>query len=81
MSERFCCLFTGGPDEGAESPEEEEEEEEEEQIKESVERQVPVLDSGAEPKSDMTADITAAFNAFKTQLEQHFAVSTHTLKY
>lgn len=68
-------LVTEGPDEGPESPGEEEE-----LIEESVERKVPVIESGVEPKSDMTTGITAAFNAFKTQLEQHFAVSTHTLK-
>lgn len=29
----------------------------------------------AEPKSDLTTGITTAFNAFKTQLEEHFTVS------
>lgn len=32
-----------------------------------------------EPKSDLTCGITAAFNTFKTELEQHFTVSTHLL--
>lgn len=42
--------------------------------------EVPVK-SGLEPKSDLMSGITAAFNTFKTQLEDQFAVSTHTYRF
>lgn len=32
---------------------------------------------GKEPESDLTSGITAAFNVFRTQLEQHFTVRAH----
>ncbi|XP_070709391.1 uncharacterized protein [Pempheris klunzingeri] len=34
-------------------------------------RMEPVMELGAEPQSDITSGITAAFNGFKTQLEEH----------
>lgn len=69
-------LVSEGSPEGAEPPQEEvglidgvEESD--------IERKVTVIESGVEPKSDPISSITAAFNTFKTQLEQHFTVSTH----
>ncbi|XP_041817839.1 synaptonemal complex protein 2-like [Chelmon rostratus] len=37
-----------------------------------VEKKEPIIESGMEPESDLTSGITAAFNSFKIQLEQHF---------
>lgn len=64
-------LVSVGSFEGAEPPEEEG------LIDRVEESKVPVVKSGVEPKSDLTSGITAGFNTFKTQLEQHFTVSTH----
>lgn len=59
--------------EGAEPPAEEEGLSDGE-AESHVKTEAPVIES------DLTSGITAAFNAFKTQLEQHLTVSTHMVK-
>lgn len=54
---------------------EEEEEEEAAELSASAPGAEPKTDLGAEPKTDLTTGITAAFDAFKAQLEEHFTVS------
>ncbi|XP_051240912.1 synaptonemal complex protein 2-like isoform X14 [Dicentrarchus labrax] len=60
--------LTEGLPEGAEPPEEEEEEEKlfDGGAEEGLERKAPIIES------DLTSGITAAFNTFRTHLEQHF---------
>lgn len=72
-------LVSESPHEGAGPPEEEERLLDEE-VESHVEREEPMIESGMEANSDLTSGITAAFNTFKTQLEQHFTVSTHMVK-
>ncbi|CAJ1081595.1 synaptonemal complex protein 2-like isoform X1 [Xyrichtys novacula] len=67
------------------SPEEaesaaEEAEQFEEPINPSGKREDPVKELGAEPKSDLTSGITAAFNTFKTNVEQQFTSSLQNVE-
>ncbi|KAM6971550.1 synaptonemal complex protein 2-like [Tautogolabrus adspersus] len=71
--ESVSVLIESSP-EGAE-PAEDEEELFEEWTGPDEEKDESVVESGAEPKSDLTSGITAAFNTFKTHLEQHFTES------
>ncbi|XP_060889737.1 synaptonemal complex protein 2-like isoform X1 [Labrus mixtus] len=71
--ESISVLIESSP-EGVE-PAEDEEELFEEWTGPLEEKDESVVESEAEPKSDLTSGVTAAFNTFKSQLEQNFTES------